>query len=199
MLTRTQAEEARRRTAAMLAEHGIALTPAEAASIELADCGLGDLEHEGLQLITYVNNARYCAKELVLFPRQTFPQHRHPPVGGEPGKQETFRCRAGSVYLYLSGSPAQSPACRPPAGSADWYTVWHEIALQPGEQYTITPDTWHWFQAGDEGAIVSEFSSPSRDEADIFADPRVVRAPRVEGEAEPSLRLPPLNVRGSDR
>ena len=30
--------------------------------------------------------------------------------------------------------------------------------------------------AGDEGAIVSEFSTASRDELDIFTDPRVERA-----------------------
>ena len=112
-------------------------------------------------------------------PRQTFPQHRHPPVGASPGKQETFRCRAGAVYLYISGEPSATPHCRPPDGSAEWYTVWHEIILNPGEQYTIPPDTWHWFQAGNDGAIVSEFSSTSTDENDIFADPRVVRAPQV--------------------
>ena len=37
------------------------------------------------------------------------------------------------------------------------------------------PDTLHWFQAGDEGAIVSEFSTRSRDETDVFSDPRIVR------------------------
>ena len=57
--------------------------------------------------------------------------------------------------------------------------MWHEIALAPGEQYTIPPDTWHWFQAGDEGAVVSEFSSTSTDEHDIFMDPRIVRAPAI--------------------
>ena len=33
---------------------------------------------------------------------------------------------------------------------------------------------------GDEGAIVSEFSTASHDETDIFTDPRIVRAPKVE-------------------
>ena len=37
------------------------------------------------------------------------------------------------------------------------------------------PDTLHWFQAGVEGAIVSEFSTRSRDETDVFSDPRIVR------------------------
>jgi D-lyxose ketol-isomerase len=179
MLTRAEAEAARVRAAAMLRDAGIVLTSEERANLEIADAGLGHLAQEGLQLVTYVNNDRYCAKELVLFPGQTFPQHRHPPVGGGPGKEETFRCRAGTVFLYIAGDPTSNPQCRPPAESAQWYTVWHEIVLTPGEQFTIPPDTWHWFQAGEDGAIVSEFSSTSTDDADIFADPRVVRAPVV--------------------
>lgn len=176
-----EAEAARRRAATMLDEAGIVLTADERAAIEIADFGLGELERQGLQLVTYVNNDRYCAKELVLFPRQTCPQHRHPPVNGRPGKQETFRCRTGTVYLYVSGEETPEMQSRPPEGSTESYTVKHEIALGPGEQYTIPPDTWHWFQACDEGAIVSEFSSTSTDEADVFADPRVVRAP-IAGE-----------------
>jgi D-lyxose ketol-isomerase len=47
--------------------------------------------------------------------------------------------------------------------------------LGPGEQYTIPPNTLHSFEAGEEGAIVSEFSTTSRDDLDIFTDPRIVR------------------------
>jgi D-lyxose ketol-isomerase len=147
--------EARERTAAMLAEAGIVLTPAERERIEVADFGLGRLEEIGLQLITYVNTERVCAKELVLFPRQTCPEHRHPAVDGSPGKEETFRCRRGTVHLHVEGKD--------------------EIVLQPGEQFTIEPDTLHWFQAGDDGAVVSEFSTRSRDDTDVFTDPRIVR------------------------
>ena len=50
-----------------------------------------------------------------------------------------------------------------------------ELVLRPGEQLTVPPDTLHWFQAGDEGAIVSEFSTRSRDESDDFTDPRIRR------------------------
>jgi D-lyxose ketol-isomerase len=145
---------ARERAAAMLADAGIVLTPAERESIEVADFGLGDLERYGLQIVVYVNTERVCAKELVLFPRQTCPEHRHPPVDGEPGKEETFRVRCGVVHLWLGA---------------------REIVLGPGDQHTIAPDTLHWFQAGDDGAIVSEFSTRSRDETDVFTDPRVVR------------------------
>jgi D-lyxose ketol-isomerase len=163
----------RERAARELAAAGIVLTPEEVERIELADFGLGDFEHEGLILFTYVNTDRYCAKELLLLPGQPCPQHRHPPLGaGNPGKEETFRCRRGEVLLYVSGAPAPAPVATPPG---EHYDVWHEIRLTPGLQYTIPPDTWHWFQAGPEGALVTEFSSTSVDEADVFLDPRVVR------------------------
>jgi D-lyxose ketol-isomerase len=179
MITRAQVRAAQARAAAMLARAGIALTADEVAQLEVADFGLDELERTGLELVVYTNNDRYCAKELVLFPRQTCPEHRHPPVGGDPGKQETFRVRWGTVWLYVAGEPAPQPQARVPSGGEAAYTVFHEITLQPGEQYTIPPNTLHWFQAGDEGAVVSEFSSTSRDEYDVFTDPRVTRRPRV--------------------
>jgi D-lyxose ketol-isomerase len=179
MLSRTEVAQAQRRAAEMLVRAGVTITPQELARIEVADFGLADLERTGLQLITYVNTDRYCAKELMLFPRQTCPEHRHPPVGGEPGKMETFRCRWGTVHLFVEGVATSTRTARPPAGSEAYYTVFHELLLLPGDQYTIPPDTLHWFQAGAEGAIVSEFSSTSRDELDVFTDPRIVRIPIV--------------------
>ena len=59
-------------------------------------------------------------------------------------------------------------------------TVFHEIILREGEQYTMQPNTRHWFQAGEEGAIISEFSTKSRDESDVFEDERIKRIPEVE-------------------
>ncbi|WP_127588419.1 D-lyxose/D-mannose family sugar isomerase [Paenibacillus koleovorans] len=165
------------RTVQMLRDAGIVLTEAEQAAIEVADFGLNDLESQGLELVVYVNTDRYCAKDLVLFPRQTCPEHKHPPVGSDPGKMETFRCRSGRVLLYVEGEPAAQPKAIVPAGSEAYYTVFHEIELLPGDQYTIVPNTLHWFQAGDEGAVVSEFSSTSRDELDIFTDPNIQRVP----------------------
>src|SRR6188472_2211592 len=117
MLSQNVVDNARRRAAAMLERVGIVLTPAEVAGIEVADFGLADLERTGLQLITYVNTDRYCAKELVLLPRQTCPEHRHPPVDGQPGKMETFRCRWGTVHLFVEGPSTGESTARPPAGS----------------------------------------------------------------------------------
>lgn len=170
-----ETQEARERTLRYLADQGFVITADEADAIEVVDFGLSDLERTGLQLLTYVNTDRYCAKELVLFPGQICPEHRHPPVGADPGKMETFRCRAGRVYLFVEGTPTGSPAGRVPEGDEAHYTVSHEIVLEPGQQYTIPPNTRHWFQAGPEGALISEFSSTSRDEFDVFTDPRIRR------------------------
>ena len=179
MITKAQYNEMRSKALTMLAKNKIALTPQEEENMEVADFGLGCIESVGLQIITYINTQRVCAKELIMLLGQTCPEHKHPTINGVPGKEETFRCRAGTVYLYLPGEPAVSPACTPPPSPPGAYTVWHEVVLNPGQQYTLAPDTLHWFQAGPEGAIVSEFSTTSTDDADIFTDARIVRAPEI--------------------
>ncbi len=157
---------------------GIVLTDKEKANIEVADFGLDMVREVGLQLLTYINTDRVCAKEMVLFPGQTCPEHRHVPTNGQDGKEETFRCRFGSVYLYVEGEgDAASIQGKLPATPV---TVYHEVVLHAGEQYTIMPQTRHWFRGGADGAVVSEFSTHSTDETDIFEDARIVRATVME-------------------
>ena len=151
------------------------LSPEESQNIEITDLGLNRRREIGLQIVVYVNTPRVCAKELVLFPNQICPEHRHPQVMDEPGKEETFRCRWGLVYLYLPGEATPFPKATVPADKRDTFTVWKEIILKPGEQFTIPPDTLHWFQAGPERAVLSEFSTKSRDEFDIFTDSKIRR------------------------
>ena len=114
----------------------------------------------------------------MLLPGQTCPEHKHVPTAGMSGKEETFRCRYGEVYLYVSGEKNTDTikAKMPPSD----VTVFHEIVLRPGEQYTILPETLHWFQAGPEGAVVSEFSTRSTDETDVFTDKAIVRETKIE-------------------
>ena len=158
---------------------GIVITDDEWQKIEIADFGLSDFTNTGLAVLVYVNTQRCCAKELAMWPGQTCPQHRHPNVGAEPGKEETFRCRRGTVYLLVPGPPTTSPKAKAPPGREANYTVWHEIELRPGDQYTIAPNIEHWFQAGDCGAVVSEFSTRSTDEQDVFVDPDINRFTKI--------------------
>ncbi len=173
MLTKTQYREACLRATAMLDEAGIALTEQERGNMQVAEYGLGMLDTIGLQLVVYVNTERCCAKELVLFPGQTCPEHRHPVISSYPGKEETFRCRAGKVLLYVEGEPATAIEATLPAGRERYFTARHEIILHPGDQYTLAPNTLHWFQAGPDGAIISEFSTMSLDEHDVYTDPAI--------------------------
>jgi D-lyxose ketol-isomerase len=154
VITQAELREAQAYAAEQLEAAGITLSDTDRASIEVADFGLSRLQEIGLLVLVYVNTDRYCAKELVLYPGQTCPEHRHPPFDGTPGKEETFRCRRGIVRLWVAG---------------------RELDLRPGDQYTIPPDTLHSFQAGPDGAVVSEFSSTSRDEVDVFTDAAVER------------------------
>jgi D-lyxose ketol-isomerase len=178
-MKRSEVMAAQTRAVQLMSEAGIVLSPFEVAAVEVADVGLGHLEIEGLELVTYVNTPRYCAKELVLLPRQTFPEHRHPPFEDNPGKDETFRCRQGLVWLYVEGPGSPTIQAEVPQSSARYYTVFHEIELRPGDQHTIPHNTLHWFQGGPEGAVVSEFSSASRDEFDIFTNPHIRRAAQI--------------------
>jgi D-lyxose ketol-isomerase len=171
----------RRRAIRLLDQAGIVLRPEERAAIEVSDFGLGDVERLGLIVVVYENNDRYCAKEIVLLPRQMCPEHRHPLIDEKnPGKRETFRCRWGTVYLYAAGEPTAEPKAKVPPEYAAHLTVRHEIVLKPGDQYTLPPDSLHWFQAGPRGAVLSEFSSTSVDERDVWTDPRLRRLPEIE-------------------
>lgn len=178
MIKRSEVRKHQERVAQMLREARIPIRADE--QIEIADLGLDEFETTGVSLVTYVNTDRYCSKEIVLFARQTCPEHRHPPVGNDPGKMETFRCRWGEVYLYVEGTPTSPIKATLPSAPQGAYNVFHEIVLRPGDQYTIPPNTLHWFQGGPDGAIVTEMSSTSRDESDIFTDPRIKRIPEVE-------------------
>lgn len=179
MLTASELQDAKRRALELFSAASITLTSDEVDNLEVADFGLGELDRTGLEIVTYVNTDRCCAKELVLFPHQTCPEHRHPSIGSDAGKEETFRCRWGEVYLYVPGEKTLSPKAIVPEGRESHYTVWHEIVLQPGEQYTLMPNTLHWFQGGPQGAVVSEFSTKSRDESDVFTDPQIQRVTQV--------------------
>ena len=181
MITKKEYRQAQKRAAQYFKKAGLVMTPQEIRNIEVADAGLSDLKNTGLEIVVYVNTKRCCAKELVLFPYQTCPEHRHPPLGKlNPGKEETFRCRWGKIYLYVPGKRVKNPHAKPPKGTEQYYTVWHEILLNPGDQYTLPANTLHWFQAGPKGAVVSEFSTTSVDKKDLFTNPNINRFTKVK-------------------
>ena len=175
MISKELKQEVAAKAREMYQKAGIVILPSE--EVEVADFGLNNIYEIGLEIVTLVNTRRCCAKEMVLLPGQTCPEHRHPEVAaiGYPGKEETFRCRYGKVYLYVEGPACRNPQIPPGCKNTDKLTVFNEVVLEPGMQYTLVPNTLHWFRAGDEGAVISEFSTTSYDEYDIFTDREIVR------------------------
>lgn len=174
-----------RQAAERIRSSGIHLKDDEVSQIEIADFGLGRFDELGLAIYVYVNTDRCCAKELAMVPGQICPEHRHPSVDGEPGKEETFRCRSGEVHLFLPGHKKESgekefALSLLPVDKHDSVTVFKHVHLLPGDQYTLKPNTPHWFVAGSQGAVISEFSTRSMDEADIFTDAAIQRVPDAE-------------------
>jgi len=178
MISKEKKQEIIKKALEYFKKADIIISEKEKENIEVADFGLNEIEITGLEILVYVNTERVCAKELVMLPNQTCPEHCHPAVEGELGKEETFRCRYGKVFLYvdsIDGEEIKNRKTNPPDAPAGSYNVFNEIELNPGEQYTLYPNTRHWFKSGPDGAVVSEFSTRSRDETDIFSDKRIKR------------------------
>lgn len=181
MLTRAEYAAAQSRAAAMIRESGICITDEESQKVEVADFGLGRLHVEGAQILTLVATGRIAVKIVVLFPCQTLPEHWHPRVGEDPGKEETIRVVSGTVRVYIPGDDSMHEGFVP-AGQEDAYTMRQELILKPGEQITLQPGTKHWFQASQAGAVMYSFSTVARDVLDGFTDPEIKRITNIQEE-----------------
>ncbi len=174
MITRAEKKDAQRRAAQMIRNAGIQINEQEIDSIEVADFGLSNLAAEGIQVFNMVNTDRLAAKVLVLLPNQTEPEHWHPKVGSDPGKQETIRHIWGDLRFYVDGPDTIREGFIVP-GKEDYYTLRHELVLSPGDQLTFEPYEKHWFQGGEQGAVLYSFSTTVRDGLDGFSDPDIQR------------------------
>lgn len=178
MITRKEFNQAQKKAAEKIKKSGIRITQEEADQIEVADFGLGDLQNEGAQILTFFSTERVSAKVIALFPKQTEPEHWHPQVGDDPGKEETVRVIDGTVYFYIPGQDNLAEGAIP-KGKSHCYTVRHELVMKSGDQITLKPGTKHWFQAGKEGAVMYTFSTCVRDILDKFSDPDIVRTTKI--------------------
>lgn len=165
----------------MIRASGIQITDEEAHGIEVVDFGLSTLEKEGVQVLTLVQTDRISIKVLVLFPNQTEPEHWHPPVGDDPGKEETIRVIAGTVYFYIPGGNTFKEGFIVD-GKDDCYTMRKEVIMKPCDQITLQPGEKHWFQARDGGAVMYSFSTIARDALDQFSDPDIERITKTVEE-----------------
>lgn len=178
MIRRSEIPSIQREAATLISKAGIVLRPEEVSQIAVADFGLSQVRVFGAQILTWVETSRYGAKVIALFPNQILPEHWHPPVGEDPGKEETIRVAWGVLYLYVEGPDTVREGFIP-EGKEKVFTARHEIRMLPGDQYTFAPGAKHWFLAGKEGAVVYSFSSVVRDALDGFTDPEIVRLTRI--------------------
>lgn len=178
MITKEQQRSAQKRAVEMIRKAGIQITDEEAKSIEVVDFGLNNLEKEGVQVFTLVQTERISVKVLVLFPNQTEPEHWHPPVGDDPGKEETVRVISGTVYFYIHGEDTFKEGFIV-GGKEDCYTMLNEIIMKPCDQIILQSGEKHWFQAKEEGAVMYSFSTIARDALDQFTDLDIVRITKI--------------------
>lgn len=178
MITRQQQIAAQKKAAEMIRQAGITISDDEIGSIEVVDFGLSNLDREGVQVLTLVQTQRISIKVLALFPNQTEPEHWHPPVGDDPGKEETIRVIAGTVYFYVPGEDTFKEGFIV-EGKADCYTMRKEVVMKPCDQLTLAPGEKHWFQVREEGAVMYSFSTIARDALDQFSDPAIERVTKV--------------------
>jgi len=174
MITRTAYKNAQKIAVEMIQNAGIRIKEEEIDAVAVADFGLSNLEVEGGQILTFFATERVSAKVIALLPGQTLPEHWHPPVENDPGKQEIIRIIDGTAYFYIPGDDTLKFA-KIPAGKEDVYTCRHEVVMKMGDQLILEPGTVHWFQAGEEGAVMYSFSTCVRDILDGFTDPNVER------------------------
>jgi D-lyxose ketol-isomerase len=181
MITRKTYAEVQQKTIDIIDRAGIFVTPEEREKIAVADFGLSNIYIEGVQILTFFETDRMAGKLLVLLPDQTEPEHWHPPVGNDPGKQEIIRALWGNLRFYVSGEDNMKTGFIL-KGKEKYYTLRHEIIMKPGDQLVFDPGTKHWFQAGPEGAVMYSFSTTVRDILDGFTDPHVVRGTKIAEE-----------------
>ncbi len=182
MIKRSLLNRVKIETADLIAKAGIYITEAEKHKITAADFGLSNLLEEGIEILTLFETDRIAAKILVLFPYQTEPEHWHPAVGNDPGKEETIRSIWGDLYFYVPGKDTLSKGFIV-KGKDAFYTMRNEKHLLPGDQLILPPGTKHWFQAGPQGAVMYSFSTTVRDVLDQFSDPNIVRKTKIIEDA----------------
>jgi len=182
MITRQEYDEARLRAFSLIEAAGFPAAEGDKERTVAADFGLSDLKNEGAQILTFFNTDRISGKLIELQSGQTLPEHWHPPVliGDirDPGKEETLRVLAGTLY-YVDEGEGPLVQAKVPKNKYNAYSCRNEHVMKRGEQVTIEAGRKHWMQGGADGCIVFSFSTCVRDVLDQFTDPDIERTTKI--------------------
>lgn len=165
-------KEVRSEYSDLLVKSGFPISKNELEMLEVNDLGLGDIRKEGFAFIDILRTNRLRITILMLLPNQSLPQHVHPPYEEEIGKEETIRVIFGQTKVYSAKDNQEHDPILIPTGKEKYYTARHETKLEQGQQFTVTPNTNHWFQGGNEGAVNICFQNRVDETRNIFFDPK---------------------------
>jgi D-lyxose ketol-isomerase len=179
MITRAKERELQGKAIEILRETGFPITEKELEKIAVADFGLGMPEREGAQILTLFATERISAKLIVLLPGQVLPEHWHPPVGEDPGKEEIIRGYWGTVLYFDDQEGKNQDTQEIPQGKEHCYVCRSRRDLVPGAQEIIPPGRKHWLKGGVGGGCVISFSTCVRDILDQFTDTNIVRTTQI--------------------
>jgi D-lyxose ketol-isomerase len=174
MITAALYRSAQLKAGEMIRKSGIHITSHEISKIIVHDWGLDNFNEEGLMILTWFATERISARVLILFPNQTEPEHWHPLLKDNPGKEEIIHAVWGDLRFYLPGENNLKEGFIP-SRNKQYYTLRNEIIMNPGDQLILPPGTKHWFQAGPQGAVFFSFATSVTDGTDFFENPNVQR------------------------
>lgn len=174
MIKRSKEKQLREKANEILRKTGFPLSEKEMETTAVADFGLNHPEKEGAQILTLFATERISAKLIVLFPGQFLPEHWHPPVGDDPGKEEILRGLYGECH-YAEEGEDNCPDLVFPEGKKEQYSTRSFHVITPGKQIIIPSGKKHWISGGEKGGVVISFSTCVRDALDQFTDKKVER------------------------
>ena len=99
----TLLEEVKQQAEGLIRQSGFLLSDQERHNFAVNDMGLGDVLQEGFAFVDILRSPRIRITILVLLPKQSLPQHLHPPYEAEIGKEETLRVLYGQTGIYVPG------------------------------------------------------------------------------------------------
>jgi D-lyxose ketol-isomerase len=138
------------------------------------DFGLGRFTEVGMAGLIWVNDEEYNyqGNDMYLLPGQRIPEHGHDKTAIAGPKLESWLVRYGTVDIYGEGNPTPGADADIAEEDKQIWIAKTKKKLLPGQVGRLEgAETMHWMQAGDEGAIVSEFSTFHDGNALKFSNP----------------------------
>ena len=164
---------------ALMKYHGYPIFDGLRKGLWVSDYGLGKFTELGLGAYGFINASEdkggYLGQDMYLLPNQMLPEHYHLKTERAKPKMEGWHVRHGLSYTYGEGEKNISPHIKIPEFEVAYVSVFHEVALGPGQTTILNRETSrHWQFGGPEGAIISEYGSFHDNEAVRHSDPNIV-------------------------